>query len=480
MNKVIYSQDLPDALLAASGTLSFLFEDGRHVKSAATSAVSEKLMRDNLPDDGHFGSLLIAMGADEGYGFNKNGDAWPEHELIDRHHTFVKNGHLFREHRNTDPKLAIGQVKASAYNKEMRRVELIVHGSKDKAAEEYALVKAGKHLAYSMSARVKQDRCSICDHASKRSSEYCRHLKQAMCRWLPEHTKFAYAINDRPTFFDISRVKNPADRIAHNIAYIPGDLEKAASGEPLFSDEAAAREGVTARPVKGCSSAALNHWLEKLAATEGRLNGMQANPGQHRNDPGLQFFKHAALCAFDSVALDDARIKELREIESSVLFHGLAKRATVFPFLPFVAWLTGESLTKLAQDVDVLNAAQRLPTIFQTVLAGEHDESLEEQFSPSTEKRASLILSDRADRLLDCAGTHWSVALPEVQSRILRVTMTAMPQLKVASAQTSRSNQLANAYAFYKLSAVAAMTELHGPDCVDEAVELLLLSQHQI
>lgn len=151
MDKVIFSHDNDAVLQKAGGHLAFLFENTRHIKAAASSAFSDKLLRQHLPDDNHFGVHLIAMGASDNYGFNKNGDHWARHDLKARHDTFVKCGHFFVEHRNRDPKLAIGKVAASGYNEEMDRVELVVHGCKKKASEQHERAKRGEALAFSMS-----------------------------------------------------------------------------------------------------------------------------------------------------------------------------------------------------------------------------------------------------------------------------------------------------------------------------------------
>src|SRR5258708_7602866 len=98
MDKIIYAQHDQESLLKAAGTLTQLIETEQHIKQAASSAVSEKMIRENKPDKNHFGVHLIAMGSGEKYSFNKNGDFWNRSGLIKNHDTFVKFGHFFREH----------------------------------------------------------------------------------------------------------------------------------------------------------------------------------------------------------------------------------------------------------------------------------------------------------------------------------------------------------------------------------------------
>ena len=81
------------------------------------------------------------------------------------------------------------------------------------------MAKQGKALSFSMSCRVPNDRCSICGNEAKSISAYCEHLGRRMGQYDNDMRKYAFAYNDKPTFFDISRVKNPADRIAHFLSY---------------------------------------------------------------------------------------------------------------------------------------------------------------------------------------------------------------------------------------------------------------------
>ncbi len=81
---------------------------------------------------------LIALGASEAYSCNRNGDGFKEATCKKYHDTFVKFAKFFRNHKNKpergDP--YFGTVKASAYNDEMRRVELICSLNASKEAAE--------------------------------------------------------------------------------------------------------------------------------------------------------------------------------------------------------------------------------------------------------------------------------------------------------------------------------------------------------
>lgn len=79
---------------------------------------------------------LIALGNTENWGPNRNGDGFSKQACKDYHHYFVKDAKVYRNHKNTDPKKSYGVVKASEYNDDMNRVELIVAlNTNEKAAK---------------------------------------------------------------------------------------------------------------------------------------------------------------------------------------------------------------------------------------------------------------------------------------------------------------------------------------------------------
>ena len=129
---------------------------------------------------------LIALGASEAYGPNRNGDGFKEATCRDHHDTFVKFAKFFRNHKNKaergDP--FYGVVKASAYNEDMRRVELLCALNSEKSAAErnggfvadveLEKIARGEDMPVSMACRVPHDVCSFCKHAAKNRDEYCK------------------------------------------------------------------------------------------------------------------------------------------------------------------------------------------------------------------------------------------------------------------------------------------------------------------
>jgi hypothetical protein len=497
MDKLIHSYDFQDELVKAAGRLATFFEDVRGVKSSSSNVFSDEMMRQHIPDDNHFGVHLIAMGCGEDYGFNKNGDFWPREMLVERHPTFVKNGHFFREHNNRDPKLKIGDVKASAWNAKMGRVELIVHGDKRKAEPEYARAKAGKSSGYSMSCRVPYDKCSCCGNEAKRSSLYCDDLRYHMTQWRPKWSKFAYAENPKGTFFDISDVANPADRTAYQLQYLfspdEQDMAKAACAIRegfMFSDLQAKLAGVTL-PVEvalGCSTDSRRAWLEKLAAEEAYI-ATAFEPGCTLHDEKFVFLKNAAVYAIDPMALADEQLAVLRTVNPDVLFSEMAKRAAVFPFLPFVSYVTGQTLKQATVDPAYVYASARLlPTMFRDALKKQADTDIESLFDGTSLDKSASDTSAQVQKVMGEMVEKFSVDKSIAKSRIL-YRCADMPDLagigvKSAGSATDdtvkKAETFTQAYAMYKVAFIEAMAQARGNSAVDEPSILLITFPYQV
>lgn len=194
--------------------------------------------------------LLIALGAGEYYGPNRNGDFFPAASLSYGgqeygHKTFETGAHVFKHHINKDPLKAYGVVNLSVWNEKMKRVELIITVEEAKAPDLVDKINAGENLAVSMGCRVPYDVCSICGNKAKTREEYCDHLRYSLNRIPPGQTKRAYAINTIPKFFDISFVLVPADPIAQTMKKVASvssaeqasSVIKKASAQPNFFDK---------------------------------------------------------------------------------------------------------------------------------------------------------------------------------------------------------------------------------------------------
>lgn len=105
---------------------------GGMLKKAADSRIQE-FTSSLKSEPGKIYVHILAMGAGEYYGANRNADYFPESNLIKYHETFETSpAHIFKHHINKNPEIAIGKVIFSVYNERMHRVEVIAWVDKEK------------------------------------------------------------------------------------------------------------------------------------------------------------------------------------------------------------------------------------------------------------------------------------------------------------------------------------------------------------
>lgn len=251
------------------GLVTLLFEETGGLTKQASAAEIDDFVKDIKVRDGYFYLHINAMGAGEYYGSNRNGDYFPEAQLIQWHKTFETSpAHLFRHHVNKDPAKAIGKVIFSYYNPRMHRVELIVEASKTLAADEYyKITQLGQYPATSMACNTPFDVCSICGNKAHSRNEYCTHLTTQLNQLFPDGRK-VMALNLGPLkFFDISIVIRPAD-ITSSV------LEKVANHQGVVSSaEAALAEGVEYQERDGKPVGIKKEAVEKLADLIKHIDG---------------------------------------------------------------------------------------------------------------------------------------------------------------------------------------------------------------
>lgn len=220
---------------------------------------------------------LIALGATEYYGPNRNGDGFKEATCRKFHHTFVTKpfydrtkaagardgAYWYRNHLNKDPNRSYGVVKMSCFNERMKRIELLValNGTKEAADRNGGLL-ADRELekiargevdwGVSMACRVPYDICSGCGNKAASRQYYCTEQTCKYGGCMHNLTKVAadghvlHVDNDQPTWFDISDVGRPADRVA----WVMGEMQKAAAagGVVVGGAQLAEQYGLTVPP----------------------------------------------------------------------------------------------------------------------------------------------------------------------------------------------------------------------------------------
>lgn len=224
---------------------------------------------------------VIALGATEFYGPNRNGDGFKEATCREHHGSFVKHARWYRNHQNKNPEKSYGLVKHSEFNDAMKRIELLIvlNGTKEAADrnggfiadEEVKKLHEGKDIPVSMACKVAYDVCAGCGNRAKNRNEYCTGEDEGgMCKrggvknrmtMVHEDGFINYVENPNPLYFDMSNVFRGADRIAWT-----NGIVKAASGLLIGGAELAETLGVEMPPHLAASQ--LKRWptpLEKIA-----------------------------------------------------------------------------------------------------------------------------------------------------------------------------------------------------------------------
>lgn len=201
------------------------------------------------PDPKYAWVHTLAIGSHDRYGYNRNGDGWTAAELRSSHPTFLKFAHVYELHQNKDPKKAIGILKASAFNEEMSRVELIygLDSTNPRAVPYIQKLARGEDQEGSMGCHVDFDVCGIrgCHKHAASPKEYCKHAKDHMCQIL-EDGQICGVMNPNSRFFDWSKVPRHADRIAFDTNFLaPGTKAAGAfSTSRMFSADLAKYAGL--------------------------------------------------------------------------------------------------------------------------------------------------------------------------------------------------------------------------------------------
>jgi hypothetical protein len=421
---------------------------------------------------------LIAMGSTEGYGPNRNGDGFKEAALEQYHDTFVKYAKHYRHHKNKDPDKSYGSVKASFYNKPMKRVELLVALNSTKEAadkhggfvadSELEKLNKGDDLAVSMACKVAYDVCSNCGNRAANRDQYCTDdgcvgtagEKRGGCKHnltkLSSDGHILHVDNPHPTFFDISTVFRPADRIAYG--NVVDYMNKAASGEVLGGAALAEAWGVTPPAnvaLIGIQDSNVANQIKlayKLAAAEDSLNNL-------RSREELQIAR-----AFGSGIQGSMDLDPLGEFGSTKFAAGLsalASQKVVIPFKDFLKLEVSETSEKYASLVE--SVPRHLFGVYNRLISSP---SLESQiranpYAPA-QKLASTPQRLWANKLaedfsLNRDSVHRRMQISAIRNLSLSPALQPLEMTKEAS--SSEAEAYARRYALYKLAFLSTVKD---------------------
>lgn len=407
---------------------------------------------------------MIALGASEYYGCNRNGDGFKEATCHDWHHTFEKYAKAFRNHRNklanNDP--YYGFVKKSAYNDDMHRVELLVlYNATKEAAERNGGFVADKELEklaksdlpVSMATRVPFDICSSCKNKARTREEYCTEktcpgggCKENLTK-ISEDGHILHVDNPDPQFFDISHVYRPADRIAYGAR--ADWLDKAASHQFTPGAELADMLSVTA-PLSVClatNDAAC--WGEHTA---GQIKLAHALACLERC---LNISPETFYCFAPAVShnLSDSQLGMLSTPgteKAAAALAALADRKVILSLRNFASWHKKQASYETAKNL--------LPGIYRELVAQDSFGTQLEKSSYDLQHAAYPAAGVRV--LANTLVKDLSLEKTAVTNRAMlgALRSSSKPELKTSfykqASDSPQAAALARDYAFYQLAAL--------------------------
>jgi hypothetical protein len=414
---------------------------------------------------------LIAIGATEDYGCNRNGDGFKRACCERYHDTFVKHARFYRDHLNKNPAKSYGLVKASAYHEPMRRIELLcaLNVTEKAAARNGGLVAdkeleklaRGDDIGVSMACTIPFDVCSHCGNKARTRAEYCDDvdsgghckaggLKHNLGKCASDGS-ILHADNPNPRFFDISHVFRPADRIA----YISGTFDKAASNAVVSGAELAEQLGLSAPSGISVDGDVSDNVRAQLIALE-KLSAAEQLPVSQ------SIWTQVALAAADAVQpelpanCDNVKIAEV--------VRALSDAGVILSLKDFLSLTVKAGGAELAGSV-----AAALPGMFNKI-AEEQDLLLtleQNAYNPAytathrTRVWAEKIAVTRSVMPADIEKRAYLAAIRTSQSGHAALNTL---QSKTATTNNSAAISLARHYALYKISAFAAFMKKYDGD----------------
>ncbi len=448
-------------------------QDRKALEKRAGAAFVDEILKSGIKfAKDEFPVHLNAVGSTEGYGSNRNGDGFDEKTCEAQHHTFVKDAKVYKHHKNKEPEKSYGDVKLSHYNKDMRRIELLVsvNGSKEAAVRHGNLydadlaerVNAGEDIPWSMACKVAYDVCSGCGNKAKTRAEYCDDdtCKYGGCKH--NLTKVAFdghvlhVNNPNCGYFDISEVIRPADRGAYG--GLATYLQKAASGEVMGGAALAEMYGLYDRsPLTLGDDAARAEWYNRQikaahalaeADTQVRLAPSQVDISMSRAfHPSVQ--PAGLLESFQKSA----------NTWNGTTWGTLAGKLCL-PVVEFLSLSTGTPVEALQEKAAQVEAA--LPGVYGRLLVDADFETMiyDSPYIPVHGIPAGFMTT------VKWAGQHsdaYSIDQSAVHNRAALAAVRGIgPQQMTKSAAVVKvseaAEQLARQYALYKIACVAVTT----------------------
>lgn len=412
------------------------------------------------PPKGMTGIHLVALGDSEAYPMNRNGDLFPKEACVKYVDTFVKHGHVYEHHRNKDPRKALGQIKAAAYNPDMHRIELYIWADNEKSHDHLERLEKTGEVSFSMACHVPYDRCSYCNAIRQKPGDpgECDHVKYGLGK-IAEDGKQIGTYNDKPVWFDISFVGRPADRIAWNLK-VASDMS---DDVRLSSVKQAEIDGYILPDdlsIESDSAKRKHEIMQKLADSYDKLNAWifgDAKPTGH----DVYTFELRKLAG---AKLDDATIASLRELNPSDAFAALGDAGIIMDAKSFMKYAFGPDYGKVEKYAE--HIAKFVPELVCEAVKSASCAAFcnnSQYDAPVSNILAKPVSYDLKMELFKSAAARGFGTDDAVSSIIDVVAGGTVPAFsksieKVADGEIDAvARKLAKRYAMYKLAAICAV-----------------------
>jgi len=373
--------------------------------------------------------------------------------------TYVVSG-VVAHNCNKDPQKSEGDVIKSAYNQDMDRVELLIKVANDKWAKDLEKLSSGGDLDFSMSTKVPYDICTYCGNKARNRGEYCDHLTNDIGSITKKGHQIA-AMNDHMSFFDISQVTVPADRIARG-------LLKAASKIVSGSELAEAMDLELFPPLSAGDLLGLDKLsaLKKLSDIEKTIEAIGDADSPFTNLTMASDPEECQLMSdqeFENMAVPRSQTMDL--------LGGLADKKICLSLQDFLKLVTGDNFDVVEPFMNETKSL--MPGIFGRML-DKPDDSID-----NVDLGHGLLPRGVRDTIEGLVPRHGMSMEPVNHRMTIMVIRGKKPSalggsvVKVSSASTV-AHKLAKTYAMYKL----AFCQRAGLD--EEPVARLAVLQHYI
>lgn len=416
---------------------------------------------------------VIALGAYEGTGYNRNGDAFKEADCKSNYHYFKQADRaVHRHHKNkpADPKF--GNIKAAAYNDAMKRIELIIGLDNEKCADILDEQEKKGFTNWSMASKQAHDSCSWCGHKAKSDADRCEHIP-AKIGELNKEGEMCGMLNPDPKWFEISYVHRPADRIGMSLKMasdkvkpmLPKDYLAVYTGFEAPADELYISKKASDK----------RYLIKKLAEMEKHIDTVASKGPKSKKDTYL----HTQASKINkSEKMGDKDMDDLRKHNPNKAMRAMSEKGEILGPDEFSKYIFGDKVDK--SHVDGMKT--HLPDAFSSMeQAGTQGEiANDERFEPSSSDMIPHELKALVQKLF---SSHSLMGDP-ASKRVMKITIemgSPSESLKPTPKPEEKSKEafdkeLAKVYTSYKL---AALNYLYENNKLDDEIMLNALIQNR-